>query len=63
MRLHVIPELCQGHVQCKFTAPELIELDDYGNAHAAHDVVPSGSEDLARLAAASCPEQAIRLEE
>jgi ferredoxin len=63
MKLRVLPELCQGHVQCKFTAPDLIELDVFGNAHAAHDTIPPGSEDLARLAAASCPEQAIRIED
>ncbi|MGC0388230.1 ferredoxin [Bradyrhizobium sp. USDA 241] len=46
LRVHVDPEKCQGHARCKALAPELFELDEYGNAHEAGDgAVPPGLED------------------
>ena len=60
LRVHVDQNLCQGHTQCNFTAPELFEIRDKdGLAYVTVEVVPPGLEDLAQLAAASCPEQAI----
>ena len=51
---------CQGHARCKALAPELFELDEYGNAHEAGDgTVPPGLEDKAWLAKSNCPEIAI----
>jgi ferredoxin len=45
-------------------APELFDVDDYGNAFELNDgVVPAGLEDKARLALANCPEFAISIEE
>ena len=35
LRVHVDPESCQGHARRQALAPELFELDDVGNAHAA----------------------------
>ncbi|MGY3080689.1 ferredoxin [Bradyrhizobium sp. LM6.10] len=37
LRIHVDPDKCQGHARCKALAPELFELDEYGNAHEAGD--------------------------
>src|SRR3569832_681466 len=60
--LLVSAERCQGHNRCKAIAPELFELDELGNAHAAGDgIVPAGRYDQARLAQANCPEFAITL--
>jgi ferredoxin len=56
MRVHVDPAKCQGHNRCYALAPELFDVDDYGNA-------PAGLEDKARLALANCPEFAISIEE
>jgi ferredoxin len=43
-------------------APELFELDEYGNAHEIGDgSVPSGLEDKAYLAQSNCPEIAIEV--
>jgi ferredoxin len=62
MRVRVIEENCQGHNRCKAIAPDLFDLDDFGNATAAGDgVVPAGMEDLARLAVENCPEFAIEI--
>jgi ferredoxin len=64
MRLHVDPDKCQGHNRCKALAPELFELDHYGNAKEVDDgSVPPGLEKKAALARANCPEWAIVLVE
>lgn len=64
MRFRVDPDKCQGHNRCYALAPELFDVDDYGNARELHDgVVPDGMQDKARLAAANCPEFAITVEE
>ena len=64
MRVHVDPEKCQGHNRCYALAPELFDVDDYGEAHEIGDgTVPTELEDKARLALANCPEFAISIEE
>jgi ferredoxin len=60
VHVHVDPEKCQGHNRCYALAPELFDVDDYGNASELNDgSVPTGLEDKARLAVANCPEHAI----
>lgn len=62
MRVRVDQDKCQGHNRCFAIAPELFDVDDYGNAHELNDgVVPDALADKARLAAANCPEYAIEL--
>jgi len=64
LKIHVDPVKCQGHARCKALAPELFELDAYGNAHESGEgVVPPGLEDKAYLARANCPEFAIEVTE
>jgi ferredoxin len=64
LRLRVDQEKCQGHARCKSLAPELFELDEYGNAHEVDDgSVPAGLEDKALLAQTNCPEIAIEVTE
>ena len=64
MRVHVDPEKCQGHNRCYALAPELFDVDDYGEAHEIGDgEVPPELADKARLAVANCPEYAIAIEE
>ncbi len=60
LTIRVDQEKCQGHARCKALAPELFDLDEFGNAHEAGDgSVPDGLEDQAWLAKANCPEFAI----
>lgn len=60
MRIRVDPEKCQGHARCYALAPELFNVDDYGQSTVIGDgEVPEGLEDKARLAVANCPEYAI----
>ena len=64
MKVHVIPEKCQGHNRCYALAPNLFDVDDFGNACERGDgTVPPGEEENARLAVANCPEYAIVLSE
>lgn len=64
MRVHVDEDKCQGHNRCYSLAPELFDVDDYGNAHEVGDgTVPAELEERARLAVANCPEYAISIEE
>lgn len=64
MKVWVDPDKCQGHNRCYALAPELFEVDDYGNATAVGDgTVPAELEEKARLAVANCPEYAISLTE
>jgi amidase len=42
-RSGVDQDKCQGHARCKSLAPELFELDEFGNAHEVGDgTVPAG---------------------
>ena len=60
MRIRVDPDKCQGHNRCKALAPDLFELDEFGNASAIGDgIVAPEQEEKARLAIANCPEFAI----
>jgi ferredoxin len=64
LKIHVDQDKCQGHARCKSLAPELFELDEFGNAHEIGDgSVPEGLEDKAWLAKANCPEIAIEVTE
>ena len=64
MKVRVDTDKCQGHNRCYAIAPELFDVDDYGNAKEIGDgTVPAGLEEKARLAAANCPEYAITIEE
>jgi ferredoxin len=64
LKIHVDQDKCQGHARCKSLAPELFELDEFGNAHEVGDgTVPKGLEDKAWLAQTNCPEIAIEITE
>ncbi|HEU0159753.1 MAG TPA: ferredoxin, partial [Hyphomicrobiaceae bacterium] len=56
LKVRVNRDKCQGHNRCKAIAPELFELDEFGNARAAGDGrVPTGLEEKAYLAKSNCP--------
>jgi ferredoxin len=64
MRIHVDADKCQGHNRCYALAPELFDVDDFGNAV----VIGDGTEspdllERAKLAVANCPEFAITISE
>lgn len=62
--LSVHPDKCQGHNRCHAIVPELVEIDDYGNAKASGaGAVPEPLVERARLAVRNCPEHAVRLTE
>lgn len=62
MRVVVDSSKCQGHARCYALAPELFDVDDYGQSSVRGDgVVPPDLAERARLAAANCPEFAIEV--
>jgi ferredoxin len=64
LKLHVDRNKCQGHARCKSLAPELFDLDEFGNAHEVGDgSVSAGLEEKAWLARSNCPEIAIEVTE
>jgi ferredoxin len=64
MRVTVDGNKCQGHNRCYALAPELFDVDDYGQAVVIGDgTVPPDLIDKARLAVANCPEYAISIDD
>ncbi|MBQ90562.1 MAG: ferredoxin [Acidimicrobiales bacterium] len=64
MKIHVDPDKCEGHSRCYALAPELVDVDDFGNAFELADgVVPDGLEEKAQLIVDNCPEFAITIVE
>ncbi|WP_040492704.1 ferredoxin [Ilumatobacter nonamiensis] len=62
MQIHLDAEKCQGHNRCYALAPELFDVDDFGQAVLLEEGdVPADLQEKARLAAANCPEYAITL--
>ncbi len=37
LKIRVDQDKCQGHARCKSLAPELFDLDEFGNAHEVGD--------------------------
>jgi ferredoxin len=54
---------CQGHARCAVLAPEIFGTDELGQGVVVTPVVMADQEAATRLAAANCPERAIRIDE
>jgi ferredoxin len=52
-------EKCCGYGLCAQGCPEVFELDENGFAHVHVDHVPAGSEEKAKDAVGSCPQDAV----
>ena len=64
MRVVIDAARCQGHNRCYAIAPELFDVDDYGQSVVLGDgTVPPELVDKACLAVANCPEYAISIVE
>ena len=64
VKVRVDQEKCQGHNRCKALAPELFDLDGFGNAKEKGDGrVPANLIEKAYLAQSNCPEFAIEITE
>ena len=62
MRVAVDGAKCQGHNRCYALAPELFDVDEYGQSVVIGEgTVPSDLIEKARLAVANCPEYAISI--
>ncbi|HJL90129.1 MAG TPA: ferredoxin [Acidimicrobiales bacterium] len=64
MKVKVDRDKCEGHSRCYSLAPDLVDVDDLGNAFELNDgEVPAGLEDRAQLIIDNCPEFAIEIVE
>jgi ferredoxin len=64
MRVRVDEDVCQGHTLCQIAGAEVFKLRlEDGHAYVESEEVPDGLEDAVRMAAASCPENAISIVE
>ena len=64
MKIQVDSDKCEGHSRCYALAPDLVDVDDLGNAFELNDgVVPAGMEERAQLIIDNCPEYAIEIVE
>ncbi|MBS1265846.1 MAG: Ferredoxin-2 [Acidimicrobiaceae bacterium] len=64
MKINVDRDKCEGHSRCYSLAPDLVDVDDLGNAFELNDgEVPAGLEDRAQLIVDNCPEFAIEIVE
>lgn len=62
--LRVDPDRCQGHARCSALAPELFQLDEFGNARERLSSCSDPDQiDKAYVARANCPEEAIIITE
>ena len=54
-------DLCTGHAQCAFHAPDVFELDDLGHSSIKAVTLDASFLEQAHRAARACPEGAIAL--
>ncbi|HEX6030738.1 MAG TPA: ferredoxin [Tepidiformaceae bacterium] len=59
MRVHVNPDMCEGHGKCEMTAPEVFELGDDDLSRVKLDPVPEDLREKVERAVRLCPRQAI----
>ena len=64
LKVRVNRQRCRGHARCTALAPELFEVDEFGEGHEIGDgTVSAQLHDKAYLAGSNCPESAIDIEE
>lgn len=63
MRIVLDPDACTGHGRCYALAPEVFAADDLGHCEVVLASPPPEHEASARTAVASCPEDALRIED
>jgi ferredoxin len=63
LTVRVNRQRCQGHARCISLAPELFEIDDFGEGRViGSGIVSADLHDKAYLVRANCPESAIDIE-
>ena len=63
MKVVLDTQICTGHGRCYALAPEVFEPDDVGRCSIVVAEPSPDQRDAARRAVASCPEEALRIEE
>jgi ferredoxin len=63
VRIHLDADACVGHGRCYALAPEVFAPDDMGHCEVILAEPPAELWDRARVAVATCPEDALRIEQ
>ncbi|MCV7179303.1 ferredoxin [Mycolicibacterium sphagni] len=63
MRVRLERSRCVGHAQCYAVDPDLFPIDDMGYSILEDHEVASEDEQITRAGVASCPEEALILDE
>ena len=59
MKVHIDPDMCQGHARCFQLAPQVFALDHEGHGYVIAENVAPENQPAALNAVANCPERAI----
>ena len=62
MRVVVDWDLCEGHGQCEFAAPEVFTINDDGDLEVLQEEPDESQRGKVELALRKCPTQALSLE-
>jgi ferredoxin len=63
MKIVFDPEACTGHGRCYALAPAVFAADDLGRCEVVVAEPAPEQQEAARIAVASCPEDALTIEE
>ncbi|MDV7353737.1 ferredoxin [Rhodococcus oxybenzonivorans] len=62
MKIVVDWDLCEGHGQCEFAAPEIFSINDDGELDVVDDTPPKSEYANIEQAVRRCPTRALRIE-
>lgn len=63
MKIIVDWDLCEGHGQCEFAAPEIFTINDAGDLEVLDETPDEGKRRNAEQAVRRCPTRALSIED
>ncbi|GGL15935.1 ferredoxin [Nocardia jinanensis] len=61
MKVHVDWDLCEGHGQCEYAAPDVFTIDDEGQLEVLDETPDEGKRKEVELAVRRCPVRALAI--
>lgn len=62
MKVHVDWDLCEGHGQCEYAAPDVFTIDDDGQLEVLDETPPEDQRKAVDQAVRRCPVRALLIE-
>lgn len=62
MKVHVDWDLCEGHGQCEYAAPDVFTIDDDGQLEVLDETPPEDQRKAVDQAVRRCPVRALAIE-